>query len=327
MSKFDWARRSLAGIALLFVAMSVARAQENRTFVSGVGDDANNCRRVTPCKTFAGALTKTNPGGEIDVLDTGGFGSFTIDKAVTIDGGGVVASALATGTVTGVIVNAGTNDVVILRHLSITAMLAQGQSGNSGIKVVAARAVYVIECLIKNFSINGIDFEPANGGALFVRDSIIINNGTQDAHAGIIIKSASGPAFASIDNTRTDGNSNGVLAQGNSKVSISNSTMTGSLRIGLFVVSDSSAPAQVNVERSVIANNRVGIQAGGCSGSGQATVLISNVSVTGNRSGGLRHQSAVSAPGCGKGEIISSRNNTILGNNPNGDPTSSFPPR
>ena len=92
MTKIDWKWKSLAGIALLFMTVSVA-AQENRTFISVSGDDANNCRRATPCKTFAGALVKTNSGGEIDVLDSGGFGPVTITKAVTIDGSGVVPLA------------------------------------------------------------------------------------------------------------------------------------------------------------------------------------------------------------------------------------------
>jgi len=99
MSKFDWTKKSTAGIAILFLAMAVAQAQENRTFVSVGGDDANKCRQATPCKTFQGALVKTNPGGEIDVLDSGGFGAVNINKAVTIDGSGVVAGALATSTV------------------------------------------------------------------------------------------------------------------------------------------------------------------------------------------------------------------------------------
>src|SRR5258708_5385658 len=129
MNRIDWIKRSLAVVALLFIAMSPARAQQNRTFVSGVGDDANpQCSRTAPCKTFNGALAKTNPGGEIDVLDTGGFGPAFINKAITIDGSGVLASSLAVSTVTGVTVNAGANDVVILRHLLITGILDQGQS-------------------------------------------------------------------------------------------------------------------------------------------------------------------------------------------------------
>ena len=206
-------------------------------------------------------------------------------------------------------------------------MFDQGQSGANGIKVVAARSVYVIDCLIKNFSINGISFDPANTSALFVQDSIVVNNGNAESQAGILVRSATGLAIASIDHTTIDGNSNGVLAQGNSKVAISNSTISGNLRVGARVVSDANGPAEVNIESSVIANNRVGIEAGGCGGgTGRATARISNVSVTGNIAGGLRHASATVGT-CGPGDIVSSQNNTILGNTPNGEPTQSFPQR
>src|SRR6202023_3463867 len=96
-----------------------ANAQATRTWVSGVGDDANPCSRTAPCKTFAGAISKTAHGGEIDALDPGGFGAVTITKALTIDGGGgQVASVLVNGT-PGIVVQAGGTDVVTLRNLSI----------------------------------------------------------------------------------------------------------------------------------------------------------------------------------------------------------------
>ena len=80
---------SLIGIALLFVmSAGSAQAQATRTWVSGVGDDANPCSRTAPCKTFAGAISKTAAGGEIDCLDPGGFGAVTVTKAITLDCGG-----------------------------------------------------------------------------------------------------------------------------------------------------------------------------------------------------------------------------------------------
>src|SRR5580693_9720 len=86
---------ALAAACLSLVAPS-ASAQAPRTWVSGVGDDANPCSRTAPCKTFAGAISKTVAGGEISVLDPGGYGALTITKAITIDGGGgQVASVLA----------------------------------------------------------------------------------------------------------------------------------------------------------------------------------------------------------------------------------------
>src|SRR5438132_3186628 len=96
-----------------------AQAQASRTWVSGVGDDANPCSRTATCKTFAGAISKTAAGGEIDALDPGGFGAVTITKAITIDGGGgQVASILAAGT-NGITVAAGAADIVTLRNIQL----------------------------------------------------------------------------------------------------------------------------------------------------------------------------------------------------------------
>ena len=98
---------ALIGAALLY-APGLAHAQATRTWVSGVGDDANPCSRTAPCKTFAGAISKTADCGEIDALDPAGYGTITITKGITIDGGGgeagQVASILASG-VPGVTVN------------------------------------------------------------------------------------------------------------------------------------------------------------------------------------------------------------------------------
>ena len=102
-----------------FIPSTPARAQASRTWVSGVGDDANPCSRVAPCKTFAGAISKTAPGGEIDCLDPGGFGAVTITKSITIDcGAGQVGSILAAGT-NGINVSAAATDIVRIRNLLI----------------------------------------------------------------------------------------------------------------------------------------------------------------------------------------------------------------
>src|SRR5436853_322128 len=102
-------------LSLLALTISLpALAQASRTWVSGVGDDANPCSRTAPCKTFQGAISKTAAGGEIDALDPGGFGGVTITKGMTIDARGTFGSVLASG-ISGIVVNAGANDVVILR--------------------------------------------------------------------------------------------------------------------------------------------------------------------------------------------------------------------
>src|SRR5438046_8447813 len=108
----------LGAVFVAFSQASSAYAQATRTWVSGVGDDANPCSRTAPCKTFAGAISKTAAGGEIDCLDPGGFGAVTITKSITIDCGTNAGGILNAGT-NGVIVNAGTSDKVVLRNLVI----------------------------------------------------------------------------------------------------------------------------------------------------------------------------------------------------------------
>src|SRR5215472_9456159 len=120
---------SLSMIALALVASGSAYAQATRTWVSGVGDDANPCSRTAPCKTFAGAISKTAAGGEINALDPGGFGAVTITKSITIDGGGgQVASTLVAGT-NGIVISAGATDTVTLRNIRINGVVGTPSPG------------------------------------------------------------------------------------------------------------------------------------------------------------------------------------------------------
>src|SRR5881628_3075459 len=118
MSKLRFALNILAVAVFGLAISSVAQAQATRTWVSGVGDDANPCSRTAPCKTFAGAISKTATGGEINVLDPGGFGAVTITKSITISSEGFEAGVLVSGT-NGIIVNAGNTANVVLRGLDI----------------------------------------------------------------------------------------------------------------------------------------------------------------------------------------------------------------
>src|SRR5258708_19107658 len=117
--EYEMKKINVITLAIVGLGATMMYGQASRTWVSGVGDDANPCSRTAPCKTFAGAISKTAAGGEIDALDPGGFGAVTITKAITIDGGGgQVASVLVSGT-NGIVVQAGPNDVVILRNLRL----------------------------------------------------------------------------------------------------------------------------------------------------------------------------------------------------------------
>ena len=158
----------MAGI----LAPHAVQAQASRTWVSGVGDDANPCSRTAPCKTFAGAISKTAAGGEIDVLDPGGFGAVTITKAITLDGGGgQVASIVVAGT-NGINVAAGVNDIIVLRNLSINGV----GSGINGINYTNGKGLVVEHCNVMGFTSSGINVAPTAGGQATISDSTLQNN-------------------------------------------------------------------------------------------------------------------------------------------------------
>jgi hypothetical protein len=188
--------------ALLLVGLwsGVAQAQASRTWVSGVGDDANPCSRTAPCKTFAGAISKTAAGGEIDALDPAGFGAVTITKAITIDGGGgQVASVLAAST-NGFNVNAGPTDVVILRNLRINGFSG---AGLNGVQYNSGGALHIENCDIFGFSQNGILVATTQANAtLFVNDTFLQDNGN-----GVEIAPTGGNVRSMLNRVRANGNS------------------------------------------------------------------------------------------------------------------------
>jgi hypothetical protein len=191
-------------LTLLVICLlsSAAQAQASRTWVSGVGDDANPCSRTAPCKTFAGAISKTAPGGEIDALDPGGFGAVTITKSITIDGGGgQVASVLVSGT-NGITVNAGVNDVVTLRNLRINGIVGTLAGGLNGIRYLAGAALHVQDCNIFGFTQDGINVATTATAALFVNNTFLTNN-----FNGIQIAPTSGNVRSMLVQVRAQDNS------------------------------------------------------------------------------------------------------------------------
>ncbi len=159
---------ALAVCVLSFAFITSAHAQATRTWVSGVGDDANPCSRTAPCKTFAGAISKPAASGEIDALDPGGFGSLTITKAITIDGGGQLAGVLVSGT-NGITVSAGATDTVVLRHLAFSGI----GSGLDGVQITSAGNVVIDHCTFQGFTVNDIEVSLTNSGYVLVQDSTI----------------------------------------------------------------------------------------------------------------------------------------------------------
>ena len=242
----------LMGGFLAFAA-TPASAQATRTWVSGVGDDANPCSRTAPCKTFAGAISKTAAGGEIDALDPGGFGAVTITKAITIDGGGgQIASVLVAGT-NGINVSAGAADVVIIRNIQINGILQSASAGLNGINFTSGRMLSVEHCTIFGFSQAGIGVNTSANATLNVLNSNITNVAN-----GISLASSGGAVVAEIDHTTIQKmSSNGITSSAGSVfVTVTNSNILNAAGVGINV---GSAGAVLSVELIVGLKQQYGV--------------------------------------------------------------------
>lgn len=220
-------------LAVALAAPSFASAQATRTWVSGVGDDVNPCSRTAPCKTFAGAISKTATGGEINALDPGGYGAVTITKSITIDGRGTNASILAAGT-NGIVVNAPAGSRVNIRNVTINGTRNGTSPGVSGIRILGSSSnVRVDKVEIFGFATAGIDFAPATAGnrRLEVRRSSIHDNyGTGANGVGVWTRPsiAGANARTSIYDSSVDDNGKGVVADsalGSVRVTIKSSSI------------------------------------------------------------------------------------------------------
>ena len=245
-------------LAFTVALSAVAHAQATRTWVSGVGDDVNPCSRTAPCKTFAGAISKTADSGEIDCLDPGGFGTVTITKSLTIDGtkGAGFGSILAAGT-NGVNVNDSATVtprtiIVTLRNLSING----AATGFDGIRFISGRKLYVEGCTVFNFRGNGtnsdgldIAINPGDAGTFNVNvKNSIFENCTGDAIRMALTAAHSTPPY---DNVVLAGSNNGLEVTGGT-ANISNSIIDGNTVNGLICprTALSSTPAATRSPRT-----------------------------------------------------------------------------
>lgn len=249
----------------------IAMSQATRTWVSGVGDDLNPCSRTAPCKTLAGAISKTATGGEINVLDPGGFGAVTITKSITIDGGGVIGSILSSAT-NGIIVNA-PDGLVTIRNFSING--AGTTLGINGIRVMAVKKLTVENCTLSNFSGNGIDFNSTTAADIIVSNTSIQNASDGISYAGP--SGSTGPAgFTVIDRCHIQSIQNTGVNIGSGTATVSNSVISG---CGTGV--GSKTGAAVHLSGNVITNNATALK-----GPGTITSAKNN-SVMGNAAQGV----------------------------------------
>ena len=267
------AATAIAGL----LSASPAQAQATGTWVSGVGDDLNPCSRTAPCKTFAGAISKTAQNGEIRCLDPGGFGAVTITKSITIDCHEIMASVLS-GAGTAIIINI-TNAADPLKTVRLRNLILNGTGGGTrqgirGINILAANAVYLDDLRIDSFVNEGVrDARTTGGGELYIRNSIIRDNGG----AGVTVTSTGVPQVnAVIEDSHLNGNAFGVAVAANNRVMVARSVMTGNTTAG----AEADPSGFLSIDGSTISSNATGVQA-----SGGSTVRISNNNIGFNGTG------------------------------------------
>jgi hypothetical protein len=290
------------GLAMLMLAPTV-HAQATRTWVSGVGNDANPCSRTAPCMTFAGAIAKTAAGGLIDVIDPGGFGAVTITKSITIDGYGAHAGILASGT-NGVNINAaGIN--VALRNLSIEGV---------GTGLIGINAIQGASLVVENVKIFGFRSGTAQclrvattaAFRLFVKDSNLL-----DCGVGVHLQTTAGQLVATLDNVRIENmvanafeSTAGSVFLAMRRTTISNN--------GGHGVHAGSAASILNLEDNLLSfNNGTAVNAGVAG----ARIRISNNTIVNNSTGVAIAVGAF---------VESANNNRIDGNTATAPPNDTF---
>ncbi len=274
MNKFRLTINAFAVLVFTLAFLTIAQAQATRTWVSGVGNDADPCSRTAPCKTFAGAFSKTATGGEIDVLDPGGFGTLSITKAITIDGGTGAGwgSVLASSGATGFIINITTNlatDKVILRNLSING--AGPSLGVDGIKFLDGAELTVENVVIENFSGVGVNIAQTQQSATHLRNVTVNNVAT-----GIKVTTTVGQALVTAEDSSIHGTSVGFDAIANVRGALRNSTFDK----GTTCARTSGSGSIVNADALFITFCSTGVQA-----SSGSTINIGNSMIVQNATG------------------------------------------
>src|SRR2546423_4773973 len=249
--------------AASILGAATLNAQATRTWVSGVGSDANPCSRTAPCKAFAGAISKPAEGGEIDALDPAGYGTLTINKSITVDGGtGSGWASVLNSSTNGFNVNVTTNPstaVVILRNITVNGASKCVTAGCQGLKAIrwtAGNGLHVENCFLENQATVGMEVVLAAAGQLYVQDTNFTNT-----TAGLTVTSTVSFVSGQIEHCRFMQETDGSNTSYNAFLTVRDSYF-GAGAGGNGAVRANTG-CQVNVVNSTFANNVVGVNAAG----------------------------------------------------------------
>jgi hypothetical protein len=308
MSKVRFTFNILAVAIFTLAVVSVAQAQATRTWVSGVGDDVNPCSRTAPCKTYAGAISKTAKDGEISTLDPGGFGAVTITKSITINGGGAgqgYGSILAS-LVNGIVINI-TDPADVRKSVKLDWLNINGAStGLDGIRWVAGNTLHIENTLIDGFTGDGVDvaFSALNNTAFSMRNVTIRNCVGAGVKMNANTTGTTGFTFNNIQITKCG---NAIDAQNGSRGTVTSSTLA--LSTNGVSATEGASNTEVNLVDTTISSNVTGINV-----AGGAVARIARCLIT---------QNVTSLTGT----VDTGNNNTIMGNTNNNAPGGAqFPP-
>ncbi|HZH30350.1 MAG TPA: right-handed parallel beta-helix repeat-containing protein [Pyrinomonadaceae bacterium] len=251
----------LTTITFIFALAAMTHAQATRTWVSGVGDDVNPCSRTAPCKTFAGAISKTAKDGEISTLDPGGFGTLTITKSITVNGGGggqgygSVLSALAPqGFLVNITDPADVRKAVRLNWLDING----ASSGTDGVRMIAGLSLHIENTNIDGLTGDGVEVNVTTGVAeLYMRNVSIrscVGNGV------LLNGNVSGLVAATLENVAMVNNGDGFEAGARSNAVIRNCVISNSDGVGAAGVRVTGATSAVNIDSCTISFSTSGVR-------------------------------------------------------------------
>jgi hypothetical protein len=318
MHKLRLTIHAAALIAVIVGLPAVIQAQSTRTWVSGTGDDLNTCSRTSPCRTFAGALSKTATNGEINCLNPGSYNFVTITKSITIDCEDTQGALLASG-VNGIVVDLGpasASDPLRIVRLRGIALNGLGSGTARGINILSTNTspvtVHLDNVVIDNFVRDGIFFNAA-GGELLVRNSVVQNCANKDIipiPSGLFVDSSTAAiVHVTVENSTFARNAQGIRGETAARISIYNCNISHNTLNGVVAFNTDATESQINVYKSVIAHNKQwGVVSSG--GPGPAIVRLDANHIVSN----LGAAQAAGVQILTNGQVLSRGNNTISGN-------------